>query len=75
MVLLLCEEGTTTTKQLTLVICTNLTHLNIMLSFTFKVLIANNKMKCIFKNEQTVLLLGEEDTPTTKQLMLVFALT
>ena len=52
----------------------NLTHLNIILSFTFKVSIASNKKKCT-KNEQMVLLLGKENTPTSNQLTIVFALT
>ena len=71
------DQGRHTHNKTTKVnICTNLTHLNIMLSnsFIFKVSIASNKKKCT-KNKQMVLFLGEKDTPTTKQLMLVFALT
>ena len=45
----------------------NLTHLNIILSFTSEVSIASNKRNCT-KKEQMLLLLGEEDTPTSKQL-------
>ena len=52
-----------------------MTHLNIILSFrfTFKVSIASNKRNVI-KSEQIALLLGEEDTSTTKQLTLLFPL-
>ena len=74
--LIASERRRTDNKATKVNICTHLTNLNVMLSnsFIFKVIIASNKKKCT-KNKQMVLLLGEEDKPTTKQLALVFPQT